>query len=467
MLKNTDLKKDALIGTKRFWFLMWGLGLAGQLCWNIENQWFNTFVYAKIAKDSSIVTLMVITSALVTTFSTFLFGTLSDRIGSRRRFVSIGYIVWGLTTILFGLTEFVGRGHVGTGAKVSVWAAVLVILADDFMSFFGSMGNDSGYNAWSNDMTTDKNRGQVGAVLAIQPVIGTIVGTVLGGLLIGAENNYQRLFWSMGLFVIGTGLISLFLLKDAPDLKPHREGSFGKQFAAIFKAEGFFSHKELMLACITTAVFFISFNVYFVHMGNWMIYRMGFDAARMGIIQGLSLLAASLSVIPAIGLINKSRTPRLAAFAIILNSLGLCILSLFIKPASVNPDAVFSLKNIPLFLSVFLAGTGQILVTQSMTMWVKELYPETSRGQFEGMRILFFVLTPMIIGTIIGNFLVKNGAGSVVNEFGITENIPVESIYVCGAVLALCAFIPLYFASKLYNKRKNNEPKDTESYEKK
>ena len=35
----------------RFWVLVWGLGLVGQLCWNIENQWFNTFVYAKIAKD--------------------------------------------------------------------------------------------------------------------------------------------------------------------------------------------------------------------------------------------------------------------------------------------------------------------------------------------------------------------------------------------------------------------------------
>ena len=34
----------------RFWVLVWGLGLVGQLCWNIENQWFNTFVYAKIAK---------------------------------------------------------------------------------------------------------------------------------------------------------------------------------------------------------------------------------------------------------------------------------------------------------------------------------------------------------------------------------------------------------------------------------
>ena len=38
----------------RLWSLVWGLGIAGQLCWNIENQWFNTFVYAKIAKDPTI-----------------------------------------------------------------------------------------------------------------------------------------------------------------------------------------------------------------------------------------------------------------------------------------------------------------------------------------------------------------------------------------------------------------------------
>ena len=140
-------KNESGMNQVRFWLLMWMLGLAGQFCWNIENQWFNTFVYAKIAKDSSIVTLMVITSALVTTFSTFLFGTLSDRLGTRRRFVSFGYIVWGLCTILFGFTEFIGKGAVGVGARVSMWAAVMVILADDVMSFFGSMGNDSGYNA--------------------------------------------------------------------------------------------------------------------------------------------------------------------------------------------------------------------------------------------------------------------------------------------------------------------------------
>ena len=450
-------KNESGMNQVQFWLLMWMLGLAGQFCWNIENQWFNTFVYAKIAKDSSIVTLMVITSALVTTFSTFLFGTLSDRLGTRRRFVSFGYIVWGLCTILFGFTEFIGKGAVGVGARVSMWAAVMVILADDVMSFFGSMGNDSGYNAWSNDMTDDKNRGQIGAVLAVQPIIGTIVGTVLGGFLIGSENNYQRLFWSMGLFVNAVGIFSLFFLKDSPSLKPHREGSLAAQFCSVFKIKGFFAQTELVLACVTTACFFIPFNIYFVHMGNWMIYRMGFSADSMGLIQGLSLLAASLSAIPAARLINKNRTPRVAVFAVAVNIIGLWVLTLFIRPDTVNTQSVFSAQNAPLFFAVFAAGMGLVLITQSMTMWVKQLYPEQSRGQFEGIRILFFVLTPMIIGTIIGNIIIKNGAGSIVNEYGITENIPVESIYMWAAILVTGAFIPLFFAAKHYYKRVNNK----------
>ena len=56
-----DRKKGAL-GLK-MWFLIWGLGLTAQICWNIENQWFNTFVYAKISKDPSIITGMLSCSA--------------------------------------------------------------------------------------------------------------------------------------------------------------------------------------------------------------------------------------------------------------------------------------------------------------------------------------------------------------------------------------------------------------------
>lgn len=447
------MKQRTKQGNAGFWTLMWGLGLAGQLCWNMENQWFNTFVYAKIAKDSSIVTWMVITSALITTISTFVFGTLSDRTGSRRRFVSIGYIVWGVGTILFGCTEFIAGGSVGAAGKAAAWAAVLVVLADDVMSFFGSMANDAGFNAWSNDMTNDKNRGQVGAVLAVQPVIGTIAGTVLGGLLIGANDNYQRLFWCMGLFVIGSGVCSLLFLRDAPALRPNNNGTLRNQLSQIFYFKGFLAQKELVLACVTTTLFFIPFNIYFVHMGNWMIYRMGFTPDSMGIVQGLGLVLAMLFVVPGIALINKKRIPLAAGAAVVLNLAGLWAMVLFVQPGSVNPEQVFSLANVPLLCAVFLVGAGYVLVTQSMTVWVKQLYPEESRGQFEGVRVLFFTLLPMFVGTLLGNLIVKNGAGTVKNSYGITENIPTEAIYLWAAVLVVFTFVPLFFAARLYRKR--------------
>ena len=436
-----------------FWLFLWGLGLAGQLCWNIENQWFNTFVYAKIAKDSTIVTLMVITSALVTTFSTFLFGTLSDRIGSRRKFISIGYIAWGVFTIAFGMTEFLNTGAVELGAKASIWIAFLVILTDNIMSFFGSMGNDSGFSAWSNDLTTDRNRGQVGAILAFLPIIGTVIGTVVGGLLIGKDDNYNRLFWCMGIFVIAMGILSLLFLKDSPTLVAHRRGNVWQQFSEIFRSKGVLIQKELLLVCVTTALFFIPFNIYFVHMGNWMIYRMGFAADSMGVIQGISLLLASFLVIPCIGLINHNKTPLIAFVAILVNMVGLWILALFIRPEQVDTQNLFSTQNLLLFLAVFLAGAGYVLVVQSMTMWVKQLYPEESRGQFEGIRVLFFTLIPMIIGTVIGNIIIKNGAGSIVNEYGITENIPTESIFLWAALLLVFSLVPLVFGAKVYFKR--------------
>lgn len=451
------MKETNGIGKLRLWGLVWGLGLAGQLCWNIENQWFNTFIYAKIAKDSDIVAWMVIISALVTTFSTFFFGTLSDRKGTRRKFISIGYIAWGIFTIAFGLTEFIGSGTVGTVSKMSLLAAVLVILADSVMSFFGSMGNDSGYNAWSNDMTTDRNRGQMGAALATQPVIGTIVGTVVGGMLIGSEDNYQRLFWVMGLFVIAMGVLSLLVLRDAPELKPHKDGSFWRQFSRIFNFKSFFNQKEIVLVCATTTLFFIAFNVYFVQMGNWLIYYMGFTPDTMGLIQGVGLIAAMLLAIPAIFLINRKKTPYVGAAAIVINMIGLWVLYLFVKPGTVDTANIFAAANLPLLFAVFMAGAGYILIMQSMTMWVKQLYPAESRGQFEGVRVMFFTLIPMIIGTAIGNAIIKNGAGTVVNEFGITENIPTEAMYLWAALLVLLAFIPLYFAGKQYYLRLKNE----------
>ena len=218
-----------------FWLLVWGLGIAGQLCWNMENQWFNTFVYAKIAKDPTIISWMVGVSAAATTVSTFLFGCVSDRLGKRKLLVAVGYILWGIFTIAFGMTQFLTR----SAAAALTAVGFAVVAADAVMSFFGSMGNDIGLNAWVNDHMNDGNRGQLGAALATQPIIGTIVGTVLGGILVGSDDNYMRLFFVMGLVVIAFGIYCLFAMADSPDLKPSRRGSFASQFFSIFDFRGY------------------------------------------------------------------------------------------------------------------------------------------------------------------------------------------------------------------------------------
>ncbi len=433
-----------------FWFLVWGLGIAGQLCWNMENQWFNTFVYAKIAKDPTIISWMVGVSAASTTLSTFLFGTVSDRKGKRRIMISVGYILWGIFTIAFGLTEFIAKGNTGAGAAVIAAVGVAVVAADAVMSFFGSMGNDIGLNAWINDHMNDKNRGQLGAAVATQPIIGTIVGTVAGGMLVGADDNYMRLFLVMGIAVIIFGVISLVFMKDSEDLKPSVRGSFAQQFFSIFKFGDYLKNRELAWVNLTLAVYFIAFNMYFTHIGNYMIYYLGFTADMMGFIEGIALILAMLVTIPCTKLLNNRKEPQTAAAAIILNSLGVGIMGLFIRPDNINTQSLF---NPVLFIGIFLLGTGYVLFLQTVTAWSKPLYPEDSRGQFEGIRILFFVLIPMVIAPLISNPIIKR-SGEFVNENGFTEYLPTHTLLITGAVLVLLTFIPLIPAWRYHDSKK-------------
>ena len=437
----------------RFWILVWGLGIIGQLCWNVENQWFNTFVYAKIAKDPTIISWMVAVSATATAVSTFLFGTLSDRRGRRRSFVAVGYILWGLFTILFGATEFITGGRPAASSQLLVLAATAVVLADALMSFFGSMGNDAGFNAWLNDMMTDANRGHIGAALATQPIIGTIVGTVVGGMLIGRDDNYMRLFIVMGGLAIVFGLLALVFMKDAPGLAPNRQGSFRAQLLSAFDFRELARRKELIWVFLVLTVYFIAFNVYYPHVGNYMIYYLGFSADSIGIIQGVALILAMFSVIPASGLLNRNRFVPAAAASIVLSVVGVGLLGLFGRPENVDPTTIF---NWTLLVGLFFFGCGYIMFMQVISVWMKQLFPEEAKGQFEGFRIIFFVLIPWVVSPFIANPIIKNN-GQIVDANGQTAFLPTHVLFLVSTLLILLTFLPLVFAARERAKREAAE----------
>ncbi len=391
---------------------------------------------------------MVAFSALVTTFSTFFFGTLSDRQGKRKPFIWLGYIIWGIFTVVFGTTGYLNE-------ILPLWVmATMVIITDCIMSFFGSMGNDSGLNAWTADLVDEKNQGSIGAILAILPVAGTIVGTLLGGVVI--ENwGYLAFFAIIGGFVILVGLLSLLVLKDKPGLAPSVRGSFWQQFKEPFNFKKLKQHKELLFVFIIAALFSIGFNVFYMHIGNLLIYNYGFSTMDSGFIQGGGMALALLSTIPVGRAINKQKSPLMVFMGLLLSVVSLVYLG-FVAPIN-NPANLWSVGNLALFIGVIFMAAGFVIFIQTSSVWVKALYPEGSAGQFEGLRVLFFVLIPMTLSGIVSEPIIQLLGKDVMLEVApgvlIEGRAPTEVLFFAGAIIIATAFIPLVKLWKHHNER--------------
>ena len=159
----------------RNWITLILIGLFGQFAWTIENMYFNVFLYNTISTDPGYIAAMVGWSAAAATVTTLLMGALSDRVGKRKAFICAGYILWGLSTAAFGYITPENAGRLFPAANASAAAAVMVVVLDCVMTFFGSTANDAAFNAYVTDITDSDNRGRVESVLAILPLISMLI----------------------------------------------------------------------------------------------------------------------------------------------------------------------------------------------------------------------------------------------------------------------------------------------------
>lgn len=89
---------------------------------------------------------------------------------------------------------------------------------------------------------------------------------------------------------------------------------------------------------------------------------------------------------------------------------------------------------------MFGAGAGYILVLQALTAWIKNLYPEDQRGQFEGVKQLFFVCVPMIVGPAIATPVINAfGVEKIVN--GVAGMVPGNSLFLISGLVTLLALL--------------------------
>ena len=167
--------------SRKNWFLLLLFGTIGQIAWSVENMYFNLFVYEEVAKNLDTVTLMVQLSGIAATLVTLFAGTLSDKVGNRRSFISFGYTIWGITVALFGClsTETISAVFGLPYDEAMKLALVLVVVGDCVMTLFGSTANDAAFNAWVTDNTESSYRGRIESILSILPLIALLI--VAGG----------------------------------------------------------------------------------------------------------------------------------------------------------------------------------------------------------------------------------------------------------------------------------------------
>jgi len=85
---------------RKFYFVLIIFSLIGQIAWVVENMYFNVFIYKMFNATPNDISIMVAASAIAATVTTIIMGALSDKLGKRKIFISLGYIVWGCLLLI-------------------------------------------------------------------------------------------------------------------------------------------------------------------------------------------------------------------------------------------------------------------------------------------------------------------------------------------------------------------------------
>ena len=353
--------------SKKNWLLLLLFGTIGQIAWSVENMYFNLFVYEQVAPNLDTVTLMVQLSGIAATLVTLIAGTLSDKVGNRRSFISIGYLIWGVTVALFGCTspDIVGSIFGMPYEQAVSLTLTLVVVGDCVMTLFGSSANDAAFNAWVTDNTESSYRGRVESILSILPLIALLI--VAGGFGILKDLiGFRNLFIGLGAVISVCGFVGLFLFKDAPTLE--RSGGL-KDIIYGFKPSVIKENKPFYVTLLSVAIFGIAFQVFMPYLIIFMSQYLGFSTLEYSAVFAVAILAGAAVNIYLGKLSDRMEKSKLLYFAAAILFVGLLVMYLAAFNAWVTDNTESSYRGrvesilsiLPLIALLIVAGGFGIL----------------------------------------------------------------------------------------------------------
>ena len=440
---------ESRIGIRK-WLSFILAGFVGQLAWAIENNYFNVYVY-DCTQDYAFIPVMTAASAAAATITTLLMGAVSDRLGKRKLLISVGYILWGISIISFAFLN--PKSSLSIVANNVFLAGTMIVIMDCVMTFFGSTANDAAFNAFVTDNTDNNNRAKVESVLSVLPLIALIAVIVIAGIFVeNAPKQWDLFFYVFGGITLAIGVGSIWLFpKDK--IQPNKSEPYWQNIIYGFRPKVIKKNPVLYITLIAFMVFNIGLQVFMPYFILYVKNILNINGDSFTVSIGTVLLVASLITV-IFGLFmdrigkNLIMIPALIVGAI--GAIGVCI----IPPVAEGVEPGISTK-IALIISGIILMSGYLVSTTVLGAKVRDYTPLKEVGLFQGVRMIFTVLIPMLLGPAIATLLIFNGKAEP-NEFGQMVYPPNRWLFLATGVIFLLAIIPVLFMFKK-EKRINEE----------
>ena len=396
---------------RRFWIAMIVFGMMGQIAWVVENMYFNVFIYKMFNASAADISTMVMASAVMAAVTTLIMGTLSDKLGKRKAFMSWGYILWGISIVTFAYIRSV----------------TLTIVMDCVMTFFGSTANDAAYNAWLTDRGDSDNRGKIEGVNSMMPLISILI--VFGGFMsfnLDEMSSWKTIYYIIGIATFLIGISGLFIIEDDPDLKKS-EDSFLNTLLYSFRISTFKENTYLYLILFAFAVFGISIQIF-------MPYLIIYYEKTLGLSNYVLIMAPAIIIAAVITALYGRVYDRKGFEA----SISLPLILLFVGYGLL----IAFTDTVIVFIGSLLSYAGYLCGMSVFGAKIRDLIPENRSGQFQGIRIINQVFIPGVIGPFIGQSVLKN-AELIYNSDGTTSFIPNTNIFLAAMIVIIILMIVL------------------------
>lgn len=416
---------------KKFLLALIIFSLIGQIAWVVENMYFNVFIYKMFHASAGDISFMVGASAVVAAVTTILIGAVSDRIGRRKIFMCLGYILWGISIIAFALVRLDVLSEVfGMTANAAAAAVTIVIILDCVMTFFGSSANDAAYNAWLTDMTDQTNRGRAEGINSMMPLVAILV--VFGGFMgfdLDKAESWTSIYIIIGGVVLAIGVLGFFIVDEPAAQKPDELGLFGTIVYGL-RPKVIKTNPKLYFTLIAFIVFNISIQIF-------MPYLIIYYEKSLGIANYVLIMAPAIIAAAAVTALYGKVIDKYGFFKSAFPSLGMLMLGyvlLFMFPGIIKCEGIAMM--IPVFIGSLLMLSGFLSGMAVFGAEIRNDTPLKMAGRFQGLRIIAQVLVPGVVGPAIGAAVLKN-AETITNSDGTTSFLPNNSIFIAAFIAAL------------------------------